>query len=441
MTQNHFAALKLSRLLLEILSKEGYSDPTPVQKRLIPVLLSGTNTTVSAQTGSGKTLAFLLPAFEKMIPATLPPVHHYPKLFVLSPTKELAQQIYEVSRPFSRALGLRGVLLQGGGKRQEETRKLKQGVDVIVATPQRALEHIEAKHIDIKAVRHFVVDEADMMFDMGFVSYLEKIFGMLSTGAQKVVVSATITPRVVKLAKSYIQPLRRIELDPPGMIAETITQHLYPVVKSKKEALLSWLISTREIKKALVFVRKKELADGVAESLQSWGYKVGILHGERMHGERKRALLAFREGRISMLVATDIAARGLDIPDLDVVINYDIPHVKHDFIHRVGRTGRAGKEGVAMTLVSPDEIEQLHDLHKVLGSKIKEVILPEFAPKEVKARGYLIQAPQRRRGRTKPNATKRGDIVLNKKGKKRKTTKRDGFKLLDAKKKSSKKRR
>ncbi len=436
-----FAALKLNDILLDILEKQGYREPTPIQHRLVPALLQGANATVSAQTGSGKTLAFLLPAYEKMMPATIPPAHHYPKLFVLSPTKELAQQIYEVSRPFSEALGMRGVLLQGGGKRHEETRKLKQGVDVIIATPQRALEHIEAKHIDIKAVRHFIVDEADMMFDMGFVSYLEKIFAILSSGAQKVVVSATITPRVVKLAKSYIQPLRRIELDPPGMIAETISQHLYPVVKSQKEALLSWLISTHDIKKALVFVRKKELADGVAQSLESWGYKVGILHGERMHGERKRALLAFREGRISMLVATDIAARGLDIPDLDVVINYDIPHLKHDFIHRVGRTGRAGKEGVAMTLVSPDEIEQLHDLHKVLGSKIKEVILSDFAPKEVKARGYLIQAPQRRRGCTKPNAKKHDISPLNKKGKKRKTTKRDGFKVLDAKKRQDTKSR
>jgi len=429
-----FAALKLNDTLLSVLEKQGYCEPTPIQQKLIPALLQGANATVSAQTGSGKTLAYLLPAFEKMIPQSIPPKHHYPKLFVLSPTKELAQQIYEVSRPFSAALGLRGVLLQGGGKRHDEIRKLKQGVDVIVATPQRALEHIEAKHIDIKAVRHFVVDEADMMFDMGFVAYLEKIFGILSSGAQKVVVSATITPRVVKLAKSYIQPLRRIELDPPGMIADTITQHLYPVVKSQKEALLSWLISTHDIKRALVFVRKKELADGVAGSLESWGYKIGILHGERMHQERKRALLAFREGRISILVATDIAARGLDIPDLDVVINYDIPHVKHDFIHRVGRTGRAGKEGVAMTLVSLDEIEQLHDLHKVLGSKIKEVILPDFAPKEVKARGYLIQAPQRRRRHTKSNVAKRDISPLNKKGKKRKTTKRDGFKVLDAKK-------
>jgi len=183
-----------------------------------------------------------------------------------------------------------------------------------------------------------------------------------------------------------------------------------------------------------VFVRKKELADSVANNLKEWGYKVGILHGERMHHERKQSLLAFREGRCQILVATDIAARGLDISDLDVVINYDIPHVKHDFIHRVGRTGRAGKEGVAITLVSPDEIEQLYDLQKVLGSKIKEVIIPEYAPKEVKARGYLLHPPQQKRRKQTS-----GTAGINKKGKKRKTTKRDGFKALDATKAKSKK--
>ena len=433
-----FGSLKLNRALLEVLEAQGYNTPTPVQQRLIPVLLSGASAIASAQTGSGKTLAFLLPALQQMNPDVLPVNNHYPKLFILSPTKELAQQIYEVSMPFVRKLGFRSVLLQGGGKRNEESRKLEQGVDVVIATPQRALEHIEARHIDVKAVKHLVVDEADMMFDMGFVAYLEKIFAMMTERSQKVIVSATITPRVVKLAKAHIKSLRRIELDPPGKIADTIIQMLYPVVKSKKSALLAWLISTENLKRVLVFVRKKELADGVAEALRGWDYKVGILHGERMHQERKKALRAFREGEYQILVATDIAARGLDISDLDVVINYDIPHVKHDFIHRVGRTGRAGKEGIAMTLVSPEEIEQLKDLQKVLGSKIKEVILPDYAPKDVKSRGYLMQPPQRRRRTPKPDSKKRAASPLNKKGKKRKTTKRDGFKILDASKKQEK---
>ena len=439
-SNKHFAALKLNRVLLDRLHDEGYCEPTPVQQRLIPVLLSGSSAVVSAQTGSGKTLAFLLPLLQLVNPDVSSVAHHYTKIFILSPTKELAQQLFSVAKPFAEALGLRTALLQGGGRRAEEIRVLERGADVVVATPQRALEHMEARRIDIKAVKHFVVDEADMMFDMGFVSYLEMIFSSMTERSQKVIVSATVTPRVVKLAKGYIKPLKRIELDPPGKIADTITQELFPVVRSQKEALLSWLISSRNLKRVLVFVRKKELADGVAEALRSWDYKVGILHGERMHQERKKTLLAFREGRIAVLVATDIAARGLDIPELDAVINYDIPHVKHDFIHRVGRTGRAGRAGVAMTLVSPEEIEQLVDLHKVLGEKIREVILSDFAPKAIKARGYLLQ-PQRRK--RKPVSAKKEQTVsvLNKKGKKRKTTKRDGFKILDAKKAQSQKSR
>jgi ATP-dependent RNA helicase RhlE len=276
-----------------------------------------------------------------------------------------------------------------------------------------------------------------MMFDMGFIGYIEKIFSLLTQRSQKIIISATITPRVVKFAKAYIKPLERIELDPAGKIADTITQELYPVREGKKDMLLAWLISHHRFRRVMVFVRKKELADGVAEGLKAWGYKVGILHGERSHQERKRSLLAFRDGAYQILVATDIAARGLDIADLEVVINYDIPHVKHDFIHRVGRTGRAGKEGRAITLVSPGEIEQLNDLHKLLGSKIKEVILQEYAPKEIKARGFLLSAPQRKRTeRSRKNTPSEG----NKKGKKRKTTKRDGFKAYDAAKSKTEKK-
>ncbi len=431
-----FPSILKPRLLAK-LDSEGFTTPTPIQKQVMPLLLRGDNVIFSAQTGSGKTLAYLLPLLHQCA-TDGKPQQHYPKIFILSPTKELAQQIYEVATTFAFALGLHTILLQGGGKRQDEIKRLAKGGDVIVATPQRALEHIEARRIDIKGVKHLVVDEADMMFDMGFVTYLEKLFAVMTERSQKVIVSATITPRVVKLAKKYIKPLRRVELDPPGKIADTITHYLYPVVRSKKEALLSWLISSKELKRVLVFVRKKELADGVAESLREWGYKVGVLHGERMHQERKKSLLAFREGRYSVLVATDIAARGLDIDSLDAVINYDIPHVKHDFVHRVGRTGRAGKQGVAMTLVSPDEIEQLHDLQKVLGERIKEEILPDFAPKEVKSRGFLLSRPHTKRGVKK--TVRKSQTPLNKRGKKRKTTKRDGWRLFDAKKQSQNKR-
>jgi len=426
-----FKAYQFSNKLLDIIEQEGYSKPTPIQGRLIPKLLASKNVVASAQTGSGKTLAYLLPILEAIAPKE-EDFKHYNKAFILSPTKELAQQIYEVAKTFALPLGLRVVLLQGGGNRGEEKSKLKRGVDIIIATPQRALEYIESKYIDIKAIRHFVVDEADMMFDMGFINYIEKTFVTLSPKAQKIIISATITPRVVKFTKAYVKPLERIEVDAPQKIADTITQELYPVRAGKKDMLLAWLISHHNFKRVMVFVRKKELADGVAKGLEEWGYKVGILHGERSHQERKKSLHAFKSGAYQILVATDIAARGLDIADLEVVINYDIPHVKHDFIHRVGRTGRAGKEGRALTLVTLEEIEQLNDLHKLLGQKIKEIILPDFAPKEIKARGFLLGIPLKRKPSSSAKKKTNSTTATNKRGKKRKTTKRDGFKAYDA---------
>jgi ATP-dependent RNA helicase RhlE len=274
-----------------------------------------------------------------------------------------------------------------------------------------------------------------MAFDMGFVSYIEEFLSQISKNAQEVIVSATFTPRVVKLAKLYIKPIRQIEIDASNKVSDSVTHHIYPVLKSKKNELLSWMISNNNYGKVLLFVRKKEIANSLEEALKEWGYKVGVLHGQKQHNERKKALNAFKSDKLDILIATDIAARGLDIAGLNIVINYDIPHIKQDFIHRVGRTGRANTQGVAITLVSLDEIEQLKDLYKLLGEKIQEIILNDFAPKDVKARGYLLQAPQKRR-KVKPIKPK-NTSPLNKKGKKRKTTKRDGFKIYDIKKKKN----
>jgi len=428
-----FERFGLDSKVVEILYSMDITTPTPIQQSLIPVLKQNANAIVSAKTGSGKTLAFFLPILEAII--SKPTTHHYPKAFILAPTKELASQIYEVVGYFSKELGLHRALLQGGANIEYEKKLLKRGSDIIVATPQRAKEHIKNRDFDIKSIKNFVIDEADMAFDMGFVGYIEEFLPQISKNAQKVIVSATITPRVVKLAKSYIKPIRRIEIDASNKVSDSVTHHIYPVLKSKKNELLSWMISNNNYGKVLLFVRKKEIANTLEEVLKEWGYKVGVLHGQKQHNERKKALNAFKSGKLDILIATDIAARGLDIAGLNIVISYDIPHIKQDFIHRVGRTGRANTQGVAITLVSPDEIEQLKDLYKLLGERIQEIILNDFAPKDVKARGYLLQAPQKRRKAksTKPKNTS----PLNKKGKKRKTTKRDGFKMYDMKKKKN----
>jgi ATP-dependent RNA helicase RhlE len=432
-----FEKLGVSHALARVLEKEGFCKPTPIQKNLIPKLLLGKSVVASAQTGSGKTLAFLLPFLMRI--SQEQPLHHYNKLFILSPTKELAQQIFRVLTPFLEPLGLRGVLLQGGGNRRQEKHALKEGADIVIATPQRALEYIESKQLTIHSIRHFVIDEADMMFDLGFMHYVERLLLALNQKAQKVIISATITPRVISLAKRYIQALEEVHIASKEKIASTIKQELYPVRAGKKDMLLAWLISSQQLKQVMVFVRKKALAQEVANGLISWGYRVGVLHGERTHQERKRALREFKEGAIDILVATDIAARGLDIEGLDVVINYDIPHVKHDFIHRVGRTGRAGRSGRAITLVSLEELEQLHDLHQLLEKGIEEIILDEFAPKEIRARGYMLGMLQKssRPLKKKPQASHQKRSVENKRGKKRKTTKRDGFKQFDQQKATS----
>jgi ATP-dependent RNA helicase RhlE len=427
-----FEKFKLDDRIIGVLDLLELSNPTPIQESLIPILKQNANVIASAKTGSGKTLAFLLPILDTII--SQPIKHHYPRVFILAPTKELASQIYEVVGYFTKALGLNRALLQGGANISYEKKLLKNGSDIIVATPQRAKVHIQNRDFDIKSIKHFVIDEADMAFDMGFVGFIEEFLSQISKNAQKVIVSATITPRVVKLAKTYIKPIRRIEIDATNKVSDNVTHHIYPVLKSKKDELLSWMISNNNYGKVLLFVRKKEIANQLETKLKEWGYQVGVLHGEKMHNERKKALNAFKNGKLDILIATDIAARGLDIDGLNIVISYDIPHIKQDFIHRVGRTGRANNQGIAITLVSLDEIEQLKDLYKLLGEKIQEIILDDYAPKIVKARRYLLQAPQRHR--KKPNKKpKKETSPLNKRGKKRKTTKRDGFKIYDMNKK------
>ena len=263
-----------------------------------------------------------------------------------------------------------------------------------------------------------------MMFDMGFAPTVVSIVEKLSVRAQKAVVSATLTPSAVRFAKTLLPSVKPVALDTESRIPEHIALKLFPVVRSKKASLLRMLLEKEVDGKTMIFVRKKEEADLLVQTLREEGVQTGVLHGERKHRERRKVLQDFRRGHISFLVATDIAARGLDIVDLDAVVSYDIPHVKHDFIHRVGRTGRAGREGNAYLLVSPEEFEQLEDLRKVLGDRnIEEMILPDFAPKIVKARGYVLSPKRhRRKAPLKPTAKR------ERTGKKRKTTKRDIYK-------------
>ena len=347
--------LGLTDELLQALKDKGYTTATPIQKALIPVMFTRRDIMAGAQTGTGKTAGFALPILQELS-KTFVENQHYPKAIVLVPTRELAKQVHASFEAYGKYLPLKSTVLYGGANLTSQANRLKNGVDIIVATSGRLLEHIYQKNINLESVDYLVLDEADTILDMGFVHDVSKILQHLPTRRQNILISATLSGAVKRLAQQMLQKPKLIEVDSMGTSANLVEQIVYPVEAEKKSELLSYLIGSRNYKRVLVFVRKKEVADEVADYLNSYGLKTALIHGSKSSGERSRSLEGFKEGKIRVLVATDIAARGLDIPALEVVINYDIPHVTGDYIHRVGRTGRAGEKGLALTLISPKEM-------------------------------------------------------------------------------------
>lgn len=425
------ATLGLSDPILKALKEKGYLSATPIQKALIPVMFSRRDIMAGAQTGTGKTAGFALPILQELSKG-FKEGQHYPKAVILVPTRELARQVHASFEAYGRYLPLRSAVLYGGSNLTSQANRLKAGVDIVIATSGRLLEHIHQKNINLESVDYLVLDEADTILDMGFVHEVSKILQFLPQRRQNVLISATLSGSVKRLAEQILTKPKLIEVDSMGTSAEKVSQVVYPVEKEKKSELLSYLIGSRNYKQVLVFVRKKELADEVALYLNESGLKTAVIHGGRSSGERARALDGFKEGKNRVLVATDIAARGLDIPALAVVINYDIPHVTGDFIHRIGRTGRAGAEGLAITLISPNELVALKDVERLIGKALPQERLEGYAPKaELTQRG----------ARKNRNEQKKTDGAFGKKkksaasvpkGKKRKTTKRDAFKAYDA---------
>ncbi|NOR55165.1 MAG: DEAD/DEAH box helicase, partial [Sulfurovum sp.] len=327
---------------------------------------------------------------------------------------------------------LKSIVLYGGANLTSQANRIKAGVDIIVATSGRLLEHIHQKNVNLESVDYLVLDEADTILDMGFVHEVSKIIQHLPLRRQNVLISATLTGSVKRLAEQMLSKPKLIEVDAMGTSASSVEQIVYPVEKEKKAELLSYLIGSRNYKHVLVFARKKEVADEITKELNLSGLSTAVIHGGKSSGDRTRALEGFKEGKIRVLVATDIAARGLDIPNLAVVMNYDIPHVTGDYIHRIGRTGRAGSKGLAITLISPTEMVALKDVEKLMGKSIPQEKLEGYAPKVIVAQ---------KGARKKPNEVKQADGAFGKKKKKsstfsstkkRKVTKRDGFKVYDA---------
>lgn len=437
--------LGLSSEIIKALKDKGYESATPIQKELIPLMLGGKDIMAGAQTGTGKTAGFALPILQELSKDFKEGKHHL-RALILVPTRELAQQVHASFEAYGKYLPLKSVLLYGGANMTSQANRLKSGVDIIVSTSGRFLEHMEKKNISLDAVRYLVLDEADTILDMGFVHEVTNILSHLPSKRQNIFVSATLTGSVKRLAQRILHKPKLVEVDSMGTSASMVQQLIYPVIQELKNELLSYLIGSRNYQQVLVFVRKKEVADEVFKELNLSGLKTSVIHGGKSSGVRSRALSDFKEGRVRVLVATDIAARGLDIPSLPVVINYDIPHVIGDYIHRIGRTGRAGAEGLAITLVSPKEEVALKDVERLMGKAIERQEIEGYVPKIEKAQRGARKIIDKKKKTDGAFGKKKSSLTPTKK--KRKTTKRDGYRTFDEskdkinnKKSSNKKRR
>ncbi len=418
------ATLGLSPALLRATKDKGYATATQIQKTLIPAILTGRDILAGAQTGSGKTAGYALPILQELGKHHAED-KHYPQALILVPTRELAKQIYTSFKDYGTYLPLKSTVLYGGTNITAQSNRLGAGMDIIIATSGRLLEHLNRNSLSLESIRYLILDEADTTLDMGFLHEVNQILTYLPKTRQNILISATLTPALKRLAEVMLHKPKLIETDRMGSTAQSVQQRLYPVVIEKKEELLSYLIGSHNYTQVMVFVRKKSLADQLSTTLNTHGLKTEAIHGDKSAGARSRALEKFKTGMTRVLVATDIAARGLDIPTLKVVINYDIPHVLGDYIHRIGRTGRAGRKGVAITLSTPEESIALKDLERLLGKAIPKEILPEYAPPKqnnIQKKSKAKQTPKKAAGAF---GRKKNKPVRS--SKKRKTTKRDGW--------------
>jgi ATP-dependent RNA helicase RhlE len=373
MTQS-FSELSLSPTIARAVAEMGYETMTPIQAQAIPVVLEGRDVMGAAQTGTGKTAAFSLPLLQRMLKhenASTSPARHPVRALVLLPTRELADQVAEQVKLYAKYTQLRSMVVFGGMNMKPQTEELKKGVEVLVATPGRLLDHIEAKNCVLNQVEYVVLDEADRMLDIGFLPDLERILSYLPKTRTTLLFSATFSPEIKRLAGSYLQDPVTIEVARSNATASTVEQHFYRVDDDDKRATLKKILLDRELKQAFVFVNSKLGCARLARSLEREGLKTTALHGDKSQDERLKALEAFKSGEVDLLICTDVAARGLDIKDVPAVFNFDIPFNAEDYVHRIGRTGRAGASGLAVSFVSARDTRLIGDLEKLLGKKLE----------------------------------------------------------------------
>lgn len=366
-----FKELNIIEPILKALTEKEYTLPTPIQAQAIPVLLNNRDILGCAQTGTGKTAAFAIPIIQQVIQERESGKYRDIKALILTPTRELAIQIDESFTDYGKYTPLRHCVIFGGVKQKSQTDKLQKGVDVLIATPGRLLDLINQKYISLNSIRHFVLDEADRMLDMGFIHDIKRILPLLPRDRQTLFFSATMPPVIATLAKSILRNPVKVEVAPVSSTIDTIKQYIYFVEKEEKKRLLIKLLNKDKELSVLVFSRTKHGANKIAQDLCKAGIESDAIHGNKSQNARQRALTNFKSHATRVLIATDIAARGIDIEQLPMVINYDLPEVPETYVHRIGRTGRAGCDGVSISFCNKEERQQLKDIQKLIGKTIQ----------------------------------------------------------------------
>ena len=378
-----FDQFGLSADILRAVVEQGYTIPTPIQDQAIPLVLQGRDVMGRAQTGTGKTAAFALPMLERLrahANTSFSPARHPVRALIITPTRELAVQVYDSFRTYGRHVPLRYAVVYGGVPIEPQTKDLLAGVEVLVATPGRLLDHVGQRTVNLTQVEVLVLDEADRMLDMGFLPDIRRIVEMVTNRRQTLMFSATFSTEIRGLANSLLKDPISVDIEPAVTSAESVEQLVYLVDTARKTELLAGLVNGRNLRQVLVFTRTKLTAGRLASQLNRYGVDAVAIHGDRTQPERERALAGFKSGEVPVLVATDVAARGLDIEALPIVINYELPHTAHDYVHRIGRTGRAGATGQAISLVAPDEEDYLRAVNRLLKHDLPVRVVKGFEP-------------------------------------------------------------
>ncbi len=375
-----FESLGLTTDLLRAVKEQGYSTPTPIQSQAIPEIMAGRDVMASAQTGTGKTAGFTLPILHRLVQGERQRGRRSPRALVLTPTRELAAQVADSISTYGKYIPLRAAVVYGGVRIQPQIQKLQRGVDILVATPGRLLDHLNQGTVDLSQIQMLVLDEADRMLDMGFIHDIRRLLKAVPDTRQTLMFSATFSRAIRQLADDLLTTPVSIEVAPSNSTAERIQQMVHPVDRQRKRELLFHMITHHDWKQVLVFTRTKHGANRLAEQLEKDGIKTAAIHGNKSQGARTRALQDFKKGAVRVLVATDIAARGLDIDHLPHVVNFELPNVSEDYVHRIGRTGRAGNTGQAVSLVSVDEYPLLQSIERLLKQDLPKDVVPGYEP-------------------------------------------------------------